>query len=80
MSIETLLSLLGWAAFINYSVLCIWFLVFVLAHDRMYALNHKWFNVSPQAFDAIHYAALVFYKLCVFLFLLGPYIALRIVS
>ena len=80
MSTDILLGLLGWAAFINYSVLSVWFLVFMLAHDWMYALHHKWFKISVQTFDTIHYAALAFYKLCIFLFLLGPYIALRIVS
>ena len=80
MSIDILSSILAWAAVLNYAVLTAWFLVFVLAHDWMYALHHRWFNVSPEIFDAIHYAALAFYKLCIFIFLLGPYIALRIVS
>ena len=80
MSIDILSSTLLWAAVLNYAVLTGWFLVFILAHDWMYAMHHRWFNISPKTFDTIHYAALAFYKLSIFLFLLGPYIAIRIVS
>ncbi len=80
MSIDLLSGTLAWAAVLNYTVLTVWVLMFILAHDWLYALHHKWFNISPENFDTIHYAALAFYKLCIFLFLLGPYIAIRIVS
>ena len=61
MTIELLSSLLGWAAVLNYAVLCAWLLVFSLAHDWMYNIHKKWFNITPEAFDVIHYTALVLY-------------------
>jgi hypothetical protein len=80
MTIEILSGLLGWTAALNYAVLCVWFLVFALAHDWMYAIHKKWFNITPEIFDIIHYSALAFYKLGIFLLCLGPYIALRIIT
>ena len=80
MTVEVIRGVLGWSALINYAVLILWFLVFSMAHDRMYRLHGKWFTLSTEAFDAIHYASMAFYKLCIFLFLLVPYLALRIVS
>ncbi|MCP3999659.1 MAG: hypothetical protein GY727_01980 [Gammaproteobacteria bacterium] len=80
MVIEIIAGILGWAAVLNYAVLIVWFLVFTLAHDWIYGMHHKWFKIPPESFDVIHYAALAFYKLCIFLFLLGPYIALRIIN
>ena len=80
MTIEIISGILGWTAVLNYVVLILWFLVFSLAHDWIYGLHSKWFKVSPESFDAIHYAALAVYKLCIFLFLLGPYLALKIIT
>jgi len=79
MSIELLTGMLGWAAVLNYTVLSLWVLILVLAHDWVYAQHHRWFKVSVETFDATHYAAIVFYKLGVFMFLLGPYIVLKII-
>ena len=80
MTVEVIRGVLGWSALINYAVLIFWFLVFSMAHDWMYRLHGKWFTLSTEAFDAVHYASMAFYKLCIFLFLLVPYLALRIVS
>lgn len=80
MTIEVIRGVLGWSALINYGVLILWFSVFSMAHDWMYRLHGKWFTLSSEAFDAIHYASMAFLKLCIFLFLLVPYLSLRIVS
>lgn len=79
MTIEMFRDVLGWSALINYAVLMVWFLVFSFARDWIYRLHGKWFKLLPESFDAIHYAAMAFYKLCIFVFNLGPYLALRIV-
>lgn len=80
MTVDLLREVLGWSALINYAVLILWFLVFVFARDWMYRLHGQWFKLSPERFDAIHYAAMAFYKLCIFVFNLAPYLALRIVG
>jgi hypothetical protein len=79
MTVEIIRDVLAWCAVINYALLLLWFLVFLLAHDWLYRVHGKWFTVSVENFDAIHYASMAFFKLCIFLFSLAPYLALRIV-
>ncbi len=78
MTVELIRDVLGWSALINYVVLLWWFLVFCFAHDWLFAFHGKWFRLTPERFDAIHYAAMAFYKLCIFVFNLVPYLALHI--
>jgi hypothetical protein len=79
MTVEIIRDVLAWCAVINYALLLLWFLVFSLAHDWLHRVHGKWFTVSVENFDAIHYAGMAFFKLCIFLFSLTPYLALRIV-
>jgi hypothetical protein len=58
MSIETLRAALLWCAVINYGVLLIWFLFFILAHDWIHRLHGRWFRLSVEQFDALHYAGM----------------------
>ncbi len=78
-TIETLSGVLGWATLINYLLLVLWFMVFVFAHDWLYRLHSWWFNLPVQNFDTLHYGGMAFYKLCIFLFFLAPWLALCIV-
>ncbi len=79
LTIETLSGVLGWTALINYALLVLWFAVFLFAHDWLYRLHSRWFNLPTQTFDTLHYAGMIFYKLCIFLFFLTPWLALCIV-
>jgi len=79
MSIELVRDLLLWCTVINYAVLLFWFIVFAAAHDWLHRLHGRWFRCSADQFDAIHYAAMAFYKIGIFLLNLVPYIAIQIV-
>jgi hypothetical protein len=46
----------------------------------MYRLHGRWFRLSPEQFDAIHYGAMAVYKIGILLLNLVPYLALRIVA
>ncbi len=52
----------------------------MLAHDFVYRFHGRWFKIPAEKFDAIHYKAMAYYKLTIFLFNLVPYIALTIVT
>ena len=80
MSIETLRDALLWCAVINYGVLFVWFLFFILARDFMHRLHGRWFRLSREQFDMVHYAGMAIFKLGIILFNLLPYVALRIVG
>jgi hypothetical protein len=76
MTITVLKELLLWSTAINYGVLLLWFLLFVAAHDWIYRLHTRWFRLSAETFDAIHYAGMAVYKLGIVLLNLVPLAAL----
>lgn len=69
-----------WCAAINYSLLLVWFAFFTLAHDLMLRLHRRWFRLSPDHFDTVHYAGMAVYKIGIILFNLVPLIALHIIG
>ena len=69
-----------WCAVFNYAILLIWFGVFVFAHDWMYRMHGRWFKLSIETFDAMHYAGLSAYKIGILLLNLAPLVALYLVS
>jgi hypothetical protein len=79
MTLEIIRDSLGWCTVINYAFLLWWFLAFSLAHEWIYGLHRKWFLLSVETFDAIHYGGMGLFKIGILLFNLAPYIALRIV-
>ena len=80
MAMESLRSVLGWCTVINYALLFFWFAMFTLGHDWLRRLHGRWFSVSEENFDAIHYALMGIFKLGIFLFNLVPYLSMRIVA
>jgi hypothetical protein len=79
MTIEILSSILGWATVINLGIVTVWFLVFTFCHDGVFRLHSKWFKLSEERFDTIHYAGMAFYKIGTYLLNLAPYLAIQIV-
>ncbi|BCS97589.1 hypothetical protein DSLASN_32210 [Desulfoluna limicola] len=78
MTVDIVRDVLAWCAVMNYAALLVWFLIFSRAHDWMYILHSRWFSISEEQFDAIHYACMALYKVGIFLFVLSPYLALRL--
>ena len=80
MTMNEIKDVLFWCVGLNYAVLVIWFGVFIFAHDWMYGLHGRWFKLSVETFDAIHYAGLAVYKIGILLLNLVPLVALYFVS
>jgi hypothetical protein len=80
MTIEMIREVLGWCAIINMGFLLVWGLMILLAGGWIYRLHSRWFPMSREQFDVIHYAGIALYKVGFFLFNLVPYIALCIVG
>jgi len=76
--IKTLRGALLWSALINYGVLLLWFLIFIVAHDWMYMLHGRWFRLSIEQFDMVHYAGMSIYKIGILLLNLVPWLTLQI--
>jgi len=80
MTVEIIRNFLAWCSVINVGVLIYWWLFFTLAHGFVYRIQGKWFKLSVEKFDAIHYMGMAFFKMSIILFNIVPYIALRIVG
>ena len=78
MNLDTLRDVLLWSVGVNYAILFIWFAVFVFAHDWMYRMHTRWFQLSRRTFDAIHYGGMAVYKVGVLLLNVAPLAALLI--
>ena len=80
MTIAVTRDFLLWCTVINYGVLLVWFLAFVFAHDWMFRIHGKWFHLSRDQFDALHYAGMSILKIGIVLFNLVPFIVLSILG
>ena len=80
MTLEMIRDALGWCTVINFGILLWWFLFFTLAHDWTYRMHSRWYNLTPDRFDTLHYAGITVFKIAIFFFNLGPYLSLRIVG
>jgi len=63
----------------NYLILLIWFGLFSLGHDWMYRLHSRWFNLSAETFDALHYGSMAVYKIGIIMLNIAPLVALWLV-
>lgn len=79
-TIENLRTLWGWCTVLNVGMLAVWSLAFVFARDLVFKVHTRWFRISEERFDEIHYTLMGYYKLAVFLFNLAPYLVLRLAN
>ena len=79
MSPDIIKVLLLYSLAFNYMILLIWFGVFSFAHDWLYRLHSRWFFISRENFDALHYAGMAFYKIGLILLNIAPLVAFWLV-
>ena len=77
MTIEMLRKFLAWCTVLNMGLLVFWWLLFMVARDWIYTTHSKWFKLSAERFDAIHYLGMAVVKILIFIFNLVPYLVLR---
>ncbi len=80
MTIDVTRTLLLWCTVINYGVLLVWFVVFVFAHDWIQRIHGRWFRLSREQFDALHYAGMGIFKIGIILFNLVPFVVLSMLG
>ena len=80
MTVTTLRDVLIWSLVFNYVILLVWFTALTLAHDWVYRLHTRWFQLSRESFDAIHYGGMAVYKIGVLLLNVAPLAALWLVN
>jgi hypothetical protein len=62
----------------GFLLLLLWTAVIVFLPGPIYEQG-KWFGLSPDELEVIHYCGIAFVKMCVLLFFLFPYISIRLV-
>ena len=80
MSLATAHSVLLWCMLINLGGLTLWGLLIVLPHGWLHRLWGRWLRISPEQFDTVNFAGILFYEILVFVFNVVPYLALLIVG
>lgn len=80
MDLESLRQILIWSLVANYVILLVWFAVLVLAHDGVYRLHTRWFRLSRERFDALHYGGMAAYKIGILLLNLAPLVGVLAVT
>ena len=80
MNVETLRCFLWWCLIVNIGLLLYWFAFFSLGHDWLYRFHGKWFKLTKERFDTVHYAGMAIFKLLIFVFNLAPLVALYIAA
>ena len=80
MTINVIKDILLWCVGLNYAVLFIWSGAFIFARGWMYRMHSRWFKLSDETFDALHYGGLAVYKIGILLFNLIPWIAICLAS
>lgn len=61
------------------ALMVVWLGFLVLAGEFTYNVHSRFIPISREQFDVIQYAAIAITKMCIFLFFLLPYIAIRLV-
>ena len=80
MTVELLKGILAWSALLNMGILLWWFVFIAFADDWVYKVHSKFYTIQREQFNAIHYAGMAFYKICIFTFFIVPYLAIRIIT
>lgn len=79
-SIETLTTFFGWAAVINIGLLALSTVFVVLMRDWTLRVHSGIFGLSKEYLLRSYFQYLAQYKLAIFIFNLGPYVALKIIA
>jgi hypothetical protein len=78
MTVEIVREALLWCFIINVGLLLCWFLLLWFVHDWVYRVHSKWFRMSVETFDGIHYAGMALFKTAIIFLNLVPFVALCI--
>ena len=73
-------QILIWSLVVNYVILLVWFAAIVFAHDFVYRLHTRWFAMSRETFDAIHYGGMAVYKIGTLLLNVAPLVGVLLLT
>lgn len=80
MTASFITELLGWASLLNLGFLVFATLLLTVLKKPITALHSQWFGVAEPELTLIYFRFLASYKLLTFVFILAPYLALKIMG
>jgi hypothetical protein len=80
MNIQTMTSFFMWCTIINGALLILWTVLFLLAPNFIYRIQHRWFPIPRETFDVVIYSFLGCFKIVFIIFNLVPWISLLIIG
>lgn len=80
MTIAQLTELLGWASILNMGYLMLATILLVLCRPFLASLHNKLFNVAETELPLIYFKFIANYKLLFVIFILSPYLSLKIMG
>ena len=80
MDIRTLREFFKWCTVINVALFILSAIMIMTATDFIYDVHGQLFHIPREAFDAVLYSFLGFYKIVILVFNLVPFVALLIVG
>ncbi|HNP26207.1 MAG TPA: hypothetical protein PKM20_05680 [Nitrosomonas sp.] len=78
-SIETATEFFGWCTVINAAILMFAAILLVLMRGSIANIHGKMFKLAEEDLSRAYFQYLAQYKIAIFVFNLGPYIALKII-
>jgi hypothetical protein len=75
--LQTVATILLRSFLFGLGFLLLWFFLYLIAPGWMFQINARWFDIGKRDFDLINYFGIGFLKICILLFFLLPYLAIR---
>jgi len=79
-TISQLTELLGWASIINIGYLFLTSIVLIFMRDSVLSLHRKMFDIDEKELTSKYFDFLSIYKIVTIVFIIAPYIALKIIG
>lgn len=79
MGLDTLADFLLWCLILNLDPLALYFVLMLAAGNWVYRTHSRWFALSRETLDAIHYCFKPAFKTAIIFFNLVPWVVIQIV-
>jgi hypothetical protein len=79
-TISQLTELLGWASIINIAYLLLATLIFMFMRGTISSIHKKMFDINENELGSKYFDFLSIYKIVTLVFMVAPYIALKIMG
>jgi hypothetical protein len=80
MTIDIIRDCLFLSSLMNIGLLVLAALIYRFGRGFVYRIHGRWYKVPEESFNTVFYGGMLFYKICILVFNIVPYLALRILK